>query len=75
MTRGPNLGGLPKRAIALRMWRDHTEHVDKLRRVVFDMMAHPDATDEQLAYVRQLCINTAERTRDLRNKLKEKGLI
>lgn len=60
---------------ALRLWREHENKVDTLRKLVFDLMSHPDATDAQIADVRRACINTAKHTRDLKNRLMEKGLI
>lgn len=73
MTRGPNLGGMPKAIIVRRMWSEHQERMDKMRSLVFDLMSHPDATDEQIAQVRQACINTTKRHRELRNLMLEKG--
>ena len=64
-----------KRWEALRLWREHENKVNTMRKLVFDLMSHPDATDEQIADVRRACINTAKHTRDLKNRLMEKGLI
>lgn len=73
MVRGPNLGGMPKAIVVRRMWREHMEHMDKMRSLVFDMMSHPDATDEKIAQVRQCCIDTTKRHKELRKLMIEKG--
>lgn len=73
MTRGPNLGGMPKTAIVRRMWREHQENMNRMRSLVFEMMSHPDTTDEHIAHIRQTCIRTAERNEELRKLMIKKG--
>lgn len=73
MARGPNLGGMSKAIVVRRKWREHQGNMGRMRSLVFEMLSHPDITNEQIAQVRQCCIDTTKRHKELRKLMIEKG--
>ena len=76
MNRGPNMGGLQvhlKERQILRQWADHKRIMQDFKDTCFKLLAHPDATAEEIDTVRKLATALHERHTNMLNLLRSKG--
>lgn len=77
MSRGPNMGGLAfattKENQIRRMWADHNRLMSEIKDTCFKLLAHPDATDEDLQVIREKAIDMHKRHIDMLNLMRSKG--
>lgn len=77
MSRGPNRGGLTfvpiKENQIRRMWADHKQMLQSFKDHCFDLLAHPDATDEEVEDVRRAAIDMKTRHYEMLNLLRSHG--
>lgn len=71
------MGGLkrysPKEAEILRQWRDHKRLLQDFKDTCFKLLAHPDATDEEIGGVRKLAIDLNARHHEMLNLMRSHG--
>jgi len=71
------MGGLTflplKSSAAMRIWRNHLQNMQAFKESTFRVLAHPDATPEQLAITRENAINALKRHEEIRNLMRSKG--
>lgn len=69
----PNVRNKSKFLTVNSKWRQHERNLAKLKDSLFLLLAHPDATDKEIAAARTIAMETHRRTLELRKQMQAHG--
>ena len=64
---------ITKQTAVRHMWREHERNMNNLALTVFELLAHPDAADDDLKTARELAIKARAGHTDMVNRMRQAG--
>lgn len=64
-----------KRTYMCSQWREHERNYAKLKDGIFELLAHPEATPEQLAQAREMAIRVQAKHNEAKLRMQQEGYL